>query len=161
MIRQIFAQHEKSSRSLRRRCTKRRVCIWGGFTLDSSASHFASDKLTLTGLPRMTPTPNPHQAHPPRVRTPRSQHTKNGYVKSKVNGQRVVVFTPTVPHVTMIANRFQPHSRAKCHKSGCVVRWRTRCGLGPMRIVHLSARATCAQKRAKLDPHHVWVRADC
>ena len=35
------------------------------------------------------------------------------------------MFTPTVPHVTVIANGFQPHSRAECHTGGCVVRWCT------------------------------------
>ncbi len=40
------------------------------------------------------------------------------------------MFTPTVPHVTVIANGFQPYSHAECCKSGCVVRWRMRCGLG-------------------------------
>ncbi len=50
--------------------------------------------------------------------------------KGEVNGQWVVVFTPTVPHVTVIANGFQPHLCAECCKSGCVMRWHTWCGLG-------------------------------
>ncbi len=33
----------------------------------------------------------------------------------------------------MIANGFQPYSHAECRKSGCVVRWCTRCGLGVTR----------------------------
>ncbi len=59
------------------------------------------------GYPPTLP-PYQHQAHPC-TRTPRSQQTKNGYhiVKSKVDGQWVVVFTLTVPHVTVLANGFQ------------------------------------------------------
>ncbi len=40
------------------------------------------------------------------------------------------MFTPTILHVTVIANGFQLDSDTECHKSGCIVRWRTRCGLG-------------------------------
>ncbi len=40
------------------------------------------------------------------------------------------LFTPRVSHVTVIANGFQPHSPVECRKSKCVMRWRTRCGLG-------------------------------
>ena len=33
-------------------------------------------------------------------------------------------------YITVIANGFQPHLHVECCKSGCVVRWCTRCGLG-------------------------------
>ncbi len=72
---------------------------------------------------------NPHQAYP-RMRTPRSQHTKNGYHACERHSKWALSKTLTVTHVTVIANGFQPHLRAECHESGCVVHWRTRCGLG-------------------------------
>ncbi len=69
------------------------------------------------------------------------------------------MFTLKVIHVTVIANGFQPHSGVQCRKSGCVVCWRMRCGLGvtARRVAYLARRrsrwwtgrvALCASLRA-------------
>ncbi len=79
---------------------------------------------------------DPHST--PRTPTPRSQHTKNGYHTCKRQSKWAVssyVYT-AVPHVTVIANWFQPHSGAeqKCRiyrKSGCMCTGACGVDLGP------------------------------